>query len=420
MASQKIVIIDPSLSGGICHYSFALCSALAAAGRRVSLVTKPGTYELKDIPRQFELVQILPLSPPGSSLAQKGIGRLKSKLRPDYWSRGLGERVGRYLQTADAQIVHQQWVTNLEHEPSFWESLRRRSRNRVPVVYTAHNVWPHESSPRSKAQYRVLYEQADQLVVHGEPLRQTMIQEAGIPERKIAVIPHGNYHYLAEAVPAVPRAEARARLGLPAEARVILFFGFVRTYKGLDVLLLAFERLLRQRTGVPYKLLVAGSVWGEAWEKSVYGGLCRSLKISENVQVEESYIPLEDCGLYFGAADVACFPYRNASQSGAVQLAYSYKKPAVVTSVGSLADAVLDGRTGALVPPEDPDALADALRSLLSDPARCRQMGEDAYAWTRDARSWEAIAQQTLRVYEALDMAPSTVSPAGPELVGRQ
>jgi D-inositol-3-phosphate glycosyltransferase len=401
---KKIIIIDPSLDGGIAHYTFALCNALAAAGSQVSLVTQPGTYELSKLKRSFEIVPLLQPEPRRDSLPQKIVGKLNAKIHPNYWCESLGKQVGQYIQSQKVQIVHQQWTTNPETEPIFWAAMSRQFPGRLPLVYTAHNVLPHESSAELADKYRNLYLHPERIVVHGEKLRQQMIQEAAVPEQKLRVIPLGNYHHIAEAAPLVPQSEARARLELSSHCRVILFLGAIRSYKGLDVLLLAFERLLHRHSGISYKLLVAGRLWGnEKWDQSLYGGLCRSLKITDFVQVHQGYIPLSDFGLYFGAADIACFPYRSASQSAALQLAYSYRKPVIGTSVGSLSEVVVEGQTGRVVRPEEPDELADALQALLSDPVKCRQMGDYAYQWARDEYSWENIAQRTLDMYGEME-----------------
>ncbi len=403
MRSQKIAVLDPSLGGGVAHYTFALCNALAGNGCQVSLITSVGTHELAELKHEFEIVPLFEPEKQPATLSQKVIQKVGRKIQPRDWSESVGQRIGEYLRAKEVQVVHQQWITHVETEPRFWASLRRQLLPSVPLVYTAHNVWPHESTPRLREQYQALYQHPDRIIVHGEKLRAQMVEEAHVLEQKITVIPHGNYHYIAEAVPLMPQSEARTRLKLPRNAKIILFLGAIRNYKGLDVLLLAFERLLRQRGDQDYRLVVAGNLRGETWEQSLYGGLCRSLKISDFVQVHQEYMPISDFGLYFGAADVACFPYRSGSQSGALQLAYSYQKPVIATAVGSLSEAVLEGETGLLVAPEEPEALATALHSLLNSPERSRQMGKSAYEWTQNTLAWDDIAQKTRQVYQEVE-----------------
>ena len=405
---QKIVVINPPIEGGIYQYTFALCNALAAAGCQVSMLISPGKYELANVKRGFEIVPLLQTGPRQNRLPQKMVRRAVARLRPNLWHQRLGKQIGQYVLAQKADIVHQQWAGDVDAEPVLWEAMRRQFRTPVPLVYTAHNVWPHEASPRMEEQYKALYTHPDRIVVHGKTLQRQMITEAAVPERKVSIIPLGNYHHLAAAAPAVPAAEARARLNLPADAKVILFLGFIRFYKGLDVLLLAFERLLRRRTGGMYRLLVVGTLSDATWDHSLYGGLCRSLKIADSVQVQQSYVPTEDFGLYFAAADAVCCPYRDGSQSAALQLAYSYRKPVVATTVGSLPESVVEGQTGLLVKPEEPDELADALEAILSDPERCRQMGEYAYQWAAEELSWDKIAQQTLQLYQDLQAGTPT------------
>jgi len=396
---HDVVVLDPTGDGGITHYTFGLCSALAKQGQKVALVTSLGAYELEKFERAFEVVHLLHNK---YKSRETTLGRALKRLAPESLRRRQGAQIGRFLRASSPRAVHQQWPTEVATEPLFWDAMRKAGGS-FPLVYTAHNAFPHEATPQNKRDYCELYRHPQAIIMHGQSLRQVAIEEAGIAPEKIHVLPHGHYHFLADQFPIPDAQSARASLGLEPNDRVALFFGFVRDYKGLDVLLLAVERLLREKMlgKGRLRLLIAGSLPDrQAWDKSLYGGLTRSLKISESVRVHAEYIDLSDMGRFFAACDVVCFPYRDGSQSGSLQLAYAFGKPVIVARVGSLPEAVVEGETGLLVAPEDPQSLAEALSELLDDPARAHQMGIRGREWSGDVCSWERIAARTLEVYQ--------------------
>lgn len=406
---HDVVVLDPTGDGGITHYSFGLCNALAKGGQKVALVTSLGAYELEKFERQFEIVHLLHNKYKSRDTT---LTRALKRFAPEAMRRRQGALVGDFLRASAPRAVHQQWPTEVATEPLFWSAMRKKAGLDFPLIYTAHNAFPHEATPQNKREFCELYRHPQAIIMHGQSLRQRAIEEAGIAPEKLHVLPHGHYHFLADQFPVPDAQSARSSLELEENDRVALFFGFIRDYKGLDVLLLAIERLLREKQGSRGRLilLVAGSLPDrQAWDKSLYGGLARSLKISESVRVHAQYIDLSEMGRFFAASDVVCFPYRDGSQSGSLQLAYAFGKPVIVARVGSLPEAVVEGETGLLVAPEDPQSLAQALLEVLDDPARARQMGVRGREWSGDVCSWERIAARTLEIYETAGAKPMGV-----------
>jgi glycosyltransferase involved in cell wall biosynthesis len=189
--------------------------------------------------------------------------------------------------------------------------------------------------------------------------------------------------YAALALGKTTRAEAKSRLGI--EGNVILFFGFVRQYKGVVYLLRAMPQILKR---VAVQLLIVGEFWDD---KTSYIELINRLEIDHAITVIDKYVPNEEIGLYFSAADVVALPYVDATQSGVVQLAYAFEKPVISTTVGGLPDIVVDGETGLLVPPGDSEALAQAIvRFFLSEPDK---EWTDAIARYQHKFSWERLVE---------------------------
>lgn len=153
----------------------------------------------------------------------------------------------------------------------------------------------------------------------------------------------------------MPRSEARAKLGLNEDEPVILFFGFVRRYKGLRHLLKALPSIREQ---LPVRLLVVGEFWEDA---RPYHDLVLQLGLNDAVRFYNEYVPNEELAVYFSAADAVVLPYLEATQSGVAQIALGFETPVIATSVGGMPETIEDGRTGLIVPPADSAALSAAI-----------------------------------------------------------
>jgi glycosyltransferase involved in cell wall biosynthesis len=207
------------------------------------------------------------------------------------------------------------------------------------------------------------------------------------------VIPHGEYGGLARrgAPDADPRA-ARAELGARDDELVVLLFGQLRSDKGVRDLLVA-------AADVPeVRVVLAGEDKGALAEVA---DLRADPRLADRLVVREGFVPAEEVGRLFAAADVAALPYRQASASGVLLLAYGYSCPAVVYPVGGLPEYVVDGETGWLCERADPGALAEQLRTIVaSGRETCRTRGASARAHSDERFSWDAIAQQTAALYK--------------------
>ena len=186
------------------------------------------------------------------------------------------------------------------------------------------------------------------------------------------------------------RADARAALALPPDAPVFLFFGFIRHYKGLDVLLDAWAEVVRQIPDAT--LVVAGEFYAD--EDALRQ---RAAELGDSVRLDADYIPDDRVPLYFGAADAVVQPYRTATQSGVAQIAFHFGRPVITTDVGGLAEIVPDGTAGLVVPADDPAALADAMTRFVTGGLGPQlEAGVAAerqrYTWDRLAHALEELA----------------------------
>jgi glycosyltransferase involved in cell wall biosynthesis len=249
-----------------------------------------------------------------------------------------------------------------------------------PMVITVHDPRPHTGDTEQKTPHWLFmygFRHAKQLIVHGEQLKEMAIKE-GLPAERIHIIPH------------IQLGEPPANTPRPA-APVVLFFGRIYEYKGLEYLIRA-EPLIAAH--VPdVKIVIAGR--GEDFAR--YRAMMTNL---DHFIVRNEMIPDEDIeGLFLGAA-VVVLPYLEATQSGVVPFAYTYARPVVATRVGALPSAIDDGVTGILVPPRDVEALADAIVRVLKDPVLAQQMGEAGQRKINEEASPDVVARASMRVYE--------------------
>ncbi|KLK89299.1 glycosyl transferase family 1 [Methanoculleus sediminis] len=268
---------------------------------------------------------------------------------------------------------------------------------KYPLVATFHDIEPHPGEDRLLDAGSLLYRltlfvsrvMPDRIFVHGKALRETLVKDYRVPERKVHVIPIGEH----EVAPFVKFEQADRE----PDGRRILFFGRIHRYKGLDCLIRAEPLITREIPDA--RIVIAGT--GEdfsRYEEAMAG--------RDAFEVYNYRIPYEEGARLFQQASVVALPYLEASQSGVIPTAYGFRRPVVVTDVGSLPEVVDDGVTGYVVPPRDPQALAAAIVRLLKDPGACRRMGEQGYAKLKTDMAWSTIARSLLAVYSELGSAP--------------
>lgn len=262
-----------------------------------------------------------------------------------------------------------------------------------PVVFTVHNVLPHERSYLHVYASRMLFRLGDHYIVHSESNRAQLIRFYGISPQQVSLIPHGplDFHVRDE----MDRQASRKELGFHPDDRVILLFGAIRPYKGIDTALRAFAKVLKE---IPQaRLLIAGKLW-EGWE--VYARIIDELGVGRRVKTNLTYIPSAEVYKFFVTSDLVVLPYHHfESQSGVGAIAVSFHKPMIVTKVGGLPELVEDSRL--VVPPMDPNALAQAIIKCMKNDARLEAMSAGAEALAARL-AWPAIAKKTWEVYQTV------------------
>jgi glycosyltransferase involved in cell wall biosynthesis len=262
-------------------------------------------------------------------------------------------------------------------------------------LYTVHNILPHsrENSRFFRWIYRFIYMVPDILLVHTHLARQQLVEQYFVPERKVIVISIG----LNEEMPVteITREDAKKRLGFDTQDNIVLFFGKADTYKGLDILIEAFDRL--DLTSA--KLLIAGWFPDPSYRRQITSAISTARRRAD-IHLHEAFIPNEEVEYYFKSGDVLVLPYRNIYQSGLVFLCLNFGMPLVVTAVGSLPEFVEDDM-GIITKTNDAQGVADGLRRFFETQNLFRR---ETIAAKAQKYKWENICKVIVPLYMKRDL----------------
>lgn len=336
---MKIAYIGSAhpLRGGLATFNERLATLLQEQGHDVTLYSFslqypsflfPGKTQYTDEPAPAQL-KIRSIINSVNPLNWYQVGKTIRRERPDL-------------------IIIKFWLPFMG--PCFGTILRVAKGNKHSrVVSILDNVLPHEKRPGDKPFTRYFLSQADSFVA----MSKEVLGDLKLFSQKPAVYtPHPLYDNYGQGM---QKADACAQLGIPDSDNYLLFFGFIRKYKGLDLLLEAMsDPRIRAKN---LKLIVAGEYYGD---EQYYTDLIATYKLGDSIKLFTDFIPNDEVRLYFSAADLVVQPYRSATQSGITQIAYHFEKPMVVTNVGGLAENVPDGKVGFVAAP-DATSIADAI-----------------------------------------------------------
>ncbi len=404
-----IVVVNLANGGGLIHFDYQLCTALANEGMDVTLIA--GTeYELVNQPHNFTVhkmlhlwknfdpqpVEIWQLNPWKRRLKRIFL-TLRRAVRAVYvllaWI-----RVTLYLTRTKPDLVQ---FSRIEYslDAIFIAYLGRRG---LLLSQICHEFESRESYGRSSRFFQRLdtnaYAQFSAIFFLAQESRRRFLSlYPSIPEMNTHVIPHGNSNWLLNIPPQPDILNImRARYGLREGDQAILFFGLLSPSKGLDDLIEAFA-LVRQSCTA--KLIIAGFPM-KFIDINALKSRIALFDLGHSTILDTRYIPLEEISTVMSLATVVVYPYRSSTQSGALQTAYTFGRPVIATKVGGLPEAVDDGKSGFLVPAQSPRELADKIAILVNNPELAAQMGKYARHLSDTRFSWQSIAKQILLVYD--------------------
>jgi D-inositol-3-phosphate glycosyltransferase len=381
---MKICLVAPvsHWRGGIHQYSVQLANNLAKTAE-VKVVSYKSIF-----PRWFHPSKLKKTS---GEIPVSGEVAIYEILK--YYSLLSSFKAARVIQNSiQPQVVDIQWfvpqhgfvLIPLILLLKFW------FRSKATIFLTVHNVLPHERRVFDCLLSYLAFRFSDRLLVHAEILRDETVKSFCENPQKIAVVPHG---ICVDGTVSYEKTDARVHLGIK-EKYVLLFFGFVRPYKGLSDLIAAFKEVVNR---FDVALVIAGEFFTAATE---YRKELEQHGVAKRTYLFPRYILYEEVPHFFSAADIVVQPYvRFSGQSGVTQTAYHYSVPVVATDVGGLPELVLHGKTGLLIKPGDPGSLAQALETLLADADRRHEYGRNGRRFLENHLSWERISQRLLEIY---------------------
>jgi glycosyltransferase involved in cell wall biosynthesis len=354
---MKVVIIGPAypLRGGLATFDQRLCRAFTEEGHSSSIYSFSLQYPGFLFPGTTQYSS----DPPPENIE---IHTLINSISPLNWI-STGNRLRK--EAPDLLIVRY-WLPFMG--PALGTILRRVRKNRkTHIIALTDNVLPHEKRPGDMAFTKYFLKSCDAFITMSDEVMKDLRRfEKTKPAEKVI---HPLYDNFGEII---PKAAARAILNerfsfnISSTEKIILFFGFIRKYKGLDILLRAMAEPDIREAGI--RLLVAGEYYDD---EKMYLDLIGKLKIADRLILKTDFIPDSEVQYYLCAADAVIQPYRHATQSGVTPLAYHFEKPMVVSNVGSLPDHVIHEQTG-LVAASEPSSIA---RAVL----RFYELGEDYF-----------------------------------------
>lgn len=338
---MNIVMIGPvyPYRGGIAHYTSLMVQELSKKHDVTTISYKlqyPKILYPRSSQKDYE----------STSFKIENTHYLINTVNPMTWL-----KTANYIKKQNPDLVIVQWW-----HPFFapaYTSILRRVNKHSKIIFLCHNVFPHEKIPLQKLLTKMTLRKGNAYIVQSQ-LDEDNLQKT-IPGAKYTrtVMPTFNAFNLTE----ISQSEARSKLDLDAEAQILLFFGFVREYKGLKHLLNVMPQIADALPGC--KLLIVGDILNS--EKEDYKQLIEQTGCSENIILVSDYVPDTEVENYFAASDLVVMPYESATQSGIAQIAFGFYKPVVATDVGGLPEVITNGKTGYLVPPFDHAALSTAV-----------------------------------------------------------
>jgi D-inositol-3-phosphate glycosyltransferase len=371
-------------------YVLGLAEAFTSAGVVFDLV---GSDDLS-VPELLNNPRVNFLNLRGDQCPDATLARKIVRIATYYW------RLVRYAATAKPKVFHILWNNKFEFLDRTLLLLYYKLLGKK-LLFTAHNVnirkrdgtdtWLNRFSLR--AQYQLV----DHIFVHTERMKQELLSDFRIQERKVSVIPFG----INNTVPntEMTTLDAKAMLGISSSDKTMLCYGQIAPYKGLEYLISAFTKLVGQDAS--YRLIIAGKPkWNEIyWNQIVQLMIDRGVR--DRVLERIEHVPDEETELYFKAADVLVLPYTRIFQSGVLFLGYSFGLPVIAAAVGSLKEEIIEGKNGFMFKPQDSSDLAKVIdkyfESELFDDLENQRLEIKKYA--NERHSWAKVAEITTAVY---------------------
>ncbi|MBQ5674722.1 MAG: glycosyltransferase family 4 protein [Lachnospiraceae bacterium] len=374
---KKIVMIGPvyPYKGGISHYTGLMYRALAKKFQ-VKMITYKMQYpkflfkkEQKDYSnKSFQIENAGYLINTANPFNCVAVASRIRKMKPDL-------------------VIFQWWHPYFA--PCYW-LMEKFMGKKIKKMFLCHNVFPHERFPMDRLLTKLVLKQGDYFITQSSMDAKDLLSVKADAKYRQTVHPTYNAFKMKD----MSKDEAREILDMSGDEKALLFFGFVREYKGLKHMINALPKVVEQVENV--KLYIVGDFDGD---KDVYLQMIKEKQVEDHIRIFDGYIPDDEVEKFFAASDLVVLPYESATQSGIVQIAYGFQKPVVVTNVGGLPEVVEHEKTGYVVEAFNDDQLADAVIRFFEE-----DKGEEFAANVANEEykySWDRMVEVVEDLYQA-------------------
>lgn len=373
---MKIAFLSPfyPFRGGIAQFGDSLYLALAK-NNEVKAFTFTRQYPSVLFPGKTQYVSKDDLN------RNIPVNRILDSINPISWNKTAKE----IIKYSPDVVLISYWMPFFA--PAFGKIAAKLRKKGIKVIALLHNVIAHENRFGDKALTKYFFNKCDGFVLLNKNSEKDLLDLK--PDAKYIIQTHPLYDHYGNKI---DTAEARKKLNIPGDKKVILFFGFIRDYKGLDLLIESMKNLNDK-----HLLLIAGEVYGD-FKK--YDELIDKLNVRNKISLHVRYIPETEIPLFFSAADVCLLPYRTATQSGIVGIAYHFDLPVIVANVGGLAEMVEENKTGLIIHEPSPMMIPEKIRQYF-DTVSTRNYVSNIEAY-KQTHSWKALAEKVIEFYNSL------------------
>lgn len=371
---MRVSVIGPTYpyKGGISHFTTLL----------VQNLRQQHTVDFISWKRQYPAF-LYPVEQKDTSSKEKVATDAKYLL--DFYNPFSWIAAVRDVKKHDSDLLILTWASPIQAPIYFVVGLFNKFFGKAKIMYVCHNVLPHENAFYDKPLIKLAFSQADSFIVHSSDDKD--ILESLVTHKKIVkgFLPMYSFFNMQKTY---DLQKIKKELGLGE--KVLMFFGYIRPYKGLQYLLEAMPKIKQKFPNL--KLLVVGEFWSK--DKSDYLDLVKKLEITKEVIFVSQYVPNEELGKYFAVADVVVLPYLSATQSASVQSAYAFNKPVISTRVGGLKDVMQDGITGYSIDTANSDDIVKKISKFYSEwhPSK-------AFSDFTKKFSWEKYVELITNIY---------------------
>jgi glycosyltransferase involved in cell wall biosynthesis len=300
-----------------------------------------------------------------------------------------------YNRLKDSDIIHLHWVSPLLTPLQYTILILNKIFSKKKTVLTCHNIEPHESTFLDKIFTKAVFSNIDYFIVHSEQSISRLVKDYNISSDRVHFINHGTFDYFKN-LRKKSKKELRKEFGFKEDDKIILFFGYIRKYKGLTYLLKAMPEIIKKEPKA--KLVIAGELW-EKW--SIYKYIIEKENLSKLIKIFPNYILDKDVYKFFDLSDILVLPYHNTEQtiSGPFLVGLAFNKPTIISNVGGISEIVKNMDNALLIESGNTDLLAKNVVKLLND-AKLQKKLEQGAKEKDKSFSWDLVSKRTFSLYK--------------------